>query len=181
MRSPSSREARWKNSFGAWMFSSGKDDINIRGAYLHMMADAALSFGVVLTGIGIMMTGWLWLDPAFSLLIVAVIVWGTWGLLRESTAMTLAAVPSVIDPASVRTYLCSLPGVASIHDLHIWPMSTTETALTAHLVTPGGNPGDGFLVEACHQLNHRFKIGHATLQIETSDDVHCSLKPDHVI
>ena len=169
------------NGFTAWLFSGGRDDINIRGAYLHMMADAALSVGVVLTGIGIMMTGWLWLDPAFSLLIVAVIVWGTWGLLRESTAMSLAAVPSMIDPASVRSYLCSLPGVASIHDLHIWPMSTTETALTAHLVTPGGNPGDAFLVEACHQLNHRFKIGHATLQIETSDDVHCSLKPDHVI
>lgn len=169
------------NGFTAWLFSSGKDDINIRGAYLHMMADAALSFGVVLTGIGIIMTGWLWLDPAFSLLIVAVIVWGTWGLLRESTAMSLAAVPSVIDPASVRAYLCSLPGVSSIHDLHIWPMSTTETALTAHLVTPGGNPGDQFLVDTCHQLNHRFRIGHATLQIETSDDVHCSLKPDHVI
>ncbi|MCX7308403.1 MAG: cation diffusion facilitator family transporter [Afipia sp.] len=169
------------NGFTAWLFSSGKDDINIRGAYLHMVADAALSFGVVLTGIAIMLTGWFWLDPAFSLLIVAVIVWGTWGLLRESTAMSLAAVPSMIDPASVRSYLCSLQGVASIHDLHIWPMSTTETALTAHLVTPGGNPGDAFLVETCHQLNHRFKIGHATLQIEISADVHCSLKPDHVI
>lgn len=169
------------NGFTAWLFSSGKNDINIRGAYLHMMADAALSFGVVLTALGIMVTGWLWLDPAFSIVIVAVIVWGTWGLLRESTAMSLAAVPSVIDPALVRNFLCNLPGVASIHDLHIWPMSTTETALTAHLVTPGGNPGDEFLVEACHQLNHRFKIGHATLQIETSPDVHCSLKPDHVI
>lgn len=169
------------NGITAWLFSGGKDDINIRGAYLHMMADAALSFGVVLTGIGIMMTGRLWLDPAFSLLIVAVIVWGTWGLLRESTAMSLAAVPSVIDPAAVRAYLCGLPAVASIHDLHIWPMSTTETALTAHLVTPGGNPGDAFLIETCHQLNHRFKIGHATLQIETSADVHCSLKPDHVV
>ncbi|MEW6768273.1 MAG: cation diffusion facilitator family transporter [Pseudomonadota bacterium] len=169
------------NGATAWLFAGGRDDINIRGAYLHMVADAALSFGVVLTGIGIMLTGCLWLDPAFSIVIVAVIVWGTWGLLRESTAMSLAAVPSMIDPASVRTYLCSLPGVASIHDLHIWPMSTTETALTAHLVTPGGNPGDAFLVEACHELNHRFRIGHATLQIETSPDVHCSLKPDHVV
>ncbi|MBN8981088.1 MAG: cation transporter [Rhizobiales bacterium] len=169
------------NGATAWLFAGGRDDINIRGAYLHMVADAALSFGVVLTGIGIMLTDLLWLDPAFSLVIVAVIVWGTWGLLRESTAMSLAAVPSMIDPASVRSYLCSLPGVASIHDLHIWPMSTTETALTAHLVTPGGNPGDAFLVEACHELNHRFKIGHATLQIETSPDVHCSLKPDHVV
>jgi cobalt-zinc-cadmium efflux system protein len=170
------------NGFTAWLFASGrKSDLNIRGAYLHMVADAALSFGVVVAATVIMMTGWLWLDPAVSLVIVAVIIWGTWDLLRESTAMSLAAVPSRIDPAAVRNFLGTLPGVASIHDLHIWPMSTTETALTAHLVTPGGNPGDSFLIEACHELNHRFKIGHATLQIETSADVHCTLKPDHVI
>ena len=170
------------NGITAWLFASGrKSDLNIRGAYLHMVADAALSFGVVLAAIIILNTGWLWLDPAVSLVIVAVIIWGTWGLLRESTAMSLAAVPSRIDPAAVRTFLGTLPGVASIHDLHIWPMSTTETALTAHLVTPAGNPGDAFLVETCRQLNDRFKIGHATLQIETSADVHCTLKPDHVI
>lgn len=170
------------NGGTAWLFASGReDDINIQGAYLHMMADAAVSLGVVAAAIVIMMTGWLWLDPAVSLVIVAVIVWGTWGLLRESTAMSLAAVPSRIDPGTVRTFLSTLPGVASIHDLHIWPMSTTETALTAHLVTPGGNPGDAFLVETCHQLSERFKIGHATLQIETSADLHCMLKPDHTI
>ncbi|HEY0234311.1 MAG TPA: cation diffusion facilitator family transporter [Afipia sp.] len=170
------------NGFTAWLFASGrKTDINIQGAYLHMMADAAVSLGVVVAAAVILMTGWLWIDPTMSLVIVAVIVWGTWGLLRESTAMSLAAVPSKIDPAAVRTFLSTLPGVASVHDLHIWPMSTTETALTAHLVTPAGNPGDAFLVETCHQLNNRFKIGHATLQIETSADVHCTLKPDHVI
>jgi cobalt-zinc-cadmium efflux system protein len=170
------------NGVTAWLFASGrKSDINIRGAYLHMAADAAVSAGVVLAGIVIIMTGWLWIDPATSLLIVVVIVWGTWGLLRESTAMSLSAVPSAIDPAAVRTYLAGLPGVASIHDLHIWPMSTTETALTAHLVTPAGNPGDAFLIETCHQLSHRFGIGHATLQIELATTAGCALEPDHVV
>jgi cobalt-zinc-cadmium efflux system protein len=170
------------NGVTAWLFASGRNtDINIRGAYLHMAADAAVSAGVVIAGGLIMLTGWLWVDPLTSLLIVAVIIWGSWGLLRESTAMSLAAVPSRIDPTSVRIYLSSLPGVASIHDLHIWPMSTTETALTAHLVTPGGNPGDTFLAETCHELNHRFGIGHATLQIEVSADLRCTLEPDHVV
>lgn len=170
------------NGGTAWLFASGrKDDINIHGAYLHMMADAAVSLGVVVAAAVIMMTDWLWIDPAVSLVIVAVIVWSTWGLLRESTAMSLAAVPSRIDPSAVRAFLTNLPNVASIHDLHIWPMSTTETALTAHLVIPAGNPGDTFLVETSHQLNERFKIGHATLQIETSADLHCTLKPDHAI
>lgn len=170
------------NGVTAWLFASGrKTDINIQGAYLHMMADAAVSLGVVVAAAIIMVTGWLWLDPVMSLVIVVVIVWGTWGLLRESTAMSLAAVPSNIDPGAVKTFLSTLPGVASIHDLHIWPMSTTETALTVHMVTPGGNPGDAFLVDTSHQLNERFKIGHATLQIETSADLHCTQKPDHVI
>ena len=170
------------NGVTAWLFASGRDsDINIRGAYLHMAADAAVSAGVVAAGLVIMATGWFWLDPLVSLLIVVVIVWGTWGLLRESTAMSLAAVPSRIDPGAVRAYLTALPGVASIHDLHIWPMSTTETALTAHLVTPAGHPGDGFLTDACRQLGDRFGIGHATLQIELSTTVHCTLAPDHVV
>jgi cobalt-zinc-cadmium efflux system protein len=170
------------NGITAWLFASGrKTDLNIRGAYLHMMADAAVSLGVVLAAATIMATGWLWLDPAMSLVIVAVIVAGTWGLLRESTAMTLAAVPSGIDPAVVRAFLAGQPGVASIHDLHIWPMGTTETALTAHLVMPAGSPGDAFLTETCRELQHRFGIGHATLQIETSADVACALAPDHVV
>jgi len=166
----------------AWLFASGRNtDLNIRGAYLHMMADAAVSFGVVLAATAIMATGWLWLDPAMSLVIVAVIVAGTWSLLRESAAMTLAAVPSGIDPAAVRDFLAEHPNVASIHDLHIWSMSTTETALTAHLVMPAGNPGDAFLIETCRELQRRFGIGHATLQVETSADVDCALAPDHVV
>ncbi len=170
------------NGATAWLFASGrKEDLNIRGAYLHMIADAAISLGVVLAGIVIMLTGWLWVDPLISLGIVGVIVWGTWGLLRESTAMSLAAVPKSIDPAAVRGFLATLPGVASIHDLHIWPMSTTETALTAHLVTPDGHPGDPFLTATCSELDRRFGIGHATLQIETSALTRCALEPDHVV
>ncbi len=167
------------NGITAWLFASGRDgDLNIRGAYLHMAADAAVSAGVVVAGIVILMTGWLWIDPAISLVIVVVIVWGTWGLLRESTAMSLAAVPTRIDPAAVRSYLAALPGIVSIHDLHIWPMSTTETALTAHLVIPGGHPGDAFLIETSHQLDHRFGIGHATLQVETAPATACQLACD---
>jgi cobalt-zinc-cadmium efflux system protein len=170
------------NGATALLFASGrKDDLNIRGAYLHMIADAAISLGVVLAGLVIMFTGWLWVDPLISLGIVGVIVWGTWGLLRESTAMSLAAVPKSIDPVAVRGFLAGLPGVASIHDLHIWPMSTTETALTAHLVTPDGHPGDAFLLSTCGELDHRFGIGHATLQIETSALRRCALEPHHVV
>jgi cobalt-zinc-cadmium efflux system protein len=170
------------NGLTAWLFASGaKGDINIRGAFLHMAADAAISAGVVLAGLLILLTGWLWLDPLVSLLIVAVIVWGTWGLLRDSLAMSLGAVPRGIESKAVRDHLEGLPGVASLHDLHIWAMSTTETALTAHLVMPGGHPGDAFLIDACHQLAERFGIGHATLQIETSHEVACALAPDHVV
>jgi cobalt-zinc-cadmium efflux system protein len=170
------------NGVTAWLFASGRDgDLNIRGAYLHMAADAAVSAGVVAAGLLIMLTGWLWIDPLTSLLIVAVIVWGTWGLLFESTAMSMGAVPSAIDPTAVRGYLVALPGVASIHDLHIWPMSTTETALTAHLVMPAGNPGDAFLIETCRQLSDRFEIGHTTLQIENATTARCALEPDHVV
>jgi cobalt-zinc-cadmium efflux system protein len=170
------------NGVTAFLFASGrKTDLNIRGAYLHMIADAAVSLGVVAAAAAMMMTGWLWLDPATSVVIVAAIVWSTWGLLRESAAMSLAAVPAGIDPAAVRGFLAGNPGVASIHDLHIWPMSTTETALTAHLVMPAGNPGDAFLTEICRELQCRFGIGHATLQIETSADTACALAPDHVL
>jgi len=170
------------NGATAWLFAAGRDsDLNIRGAYLHMAADAAISAGVVVAAGAIMLTGWLWLDPLTSLVIVGIIVVGTWGLLRESTAMTLAAVPSGIDPAAVRAFLSARPGVASIHDLHIWPMSTTETALTAHLVTPAGHPGDDFLAETCRELARRFGIGHATLQIELTSSLDCTLAPDHVV
>ncbi|MBN9603924.1 MAG: cation transporter [Afipia felis] len=170
------------NGATAWLFASGqKGDINIRGAYLHMIADAAISAGVVVAGLLILLTGWLWVDPLTSLIVVGVIVWGTWGLLRESTAMSLAAVPTSIDPVAVRALLASRPGVSSIHDLHIWPMSTTETALTAHLVTPAGHPGDDFLIETCRLLHERFQIGHSTIQIEISEQSNCTLAPEHVI
>jgi cobalt-zinc-cadmium efflux system protein len=131
------------NGITAWLFASGsKGDLNIRGAYLHMAADAAVSMGVVVAGLVILITGWTWLDAATSLAISAVIVWGTWGLLRDSAAMSMSAVPPGIDPAAVRGHLEKCAGVTQVHDLHIWPMSTTEVALTCHLVIPAGQPGD---------------------------------------
>jgi cobalt-zinc-cadmium efflux system protein len=170
------------NGITAWLFASGgKGDINIRGAYLHMLADAAVSAGVVAAGLLILLTGWTWLDAVTSLAISAVIVWGTWGLLRESLAMSMGAVPSTIDPAAVRDYLLRCPGVAQAHDLHIWPMSTTEVALTCHLVMPAGSPGDAYLMEVAHRLKRDFGIEHATIQVETSYASPCSLAPDHVV
>lgn len=170
------------NGITAWLFASGrKDDINIRGAYLHMAADAAVSAGVVVAGFAIMATGWLWLDPVTSLVIVAVIVWGTWGLLHESMAMSLSAVPAAIDPSAVRDYLGQRPGVVQVHDLHIWPMSTTEIALTCHLVMPSGQPGDAFLFEICQQLRDNFGIHHTTIQIETDTSLTCALAPEHIV
>jgi len=162
------------NTATALMFVGGrKHDINIRGAFLHMAADALVSLGVVIAGVLILLTGRQWIDPATSLLIVLVIGWGTWGLLRDSVKMGLLAVPDSIDERAVRSCLAELPGVAAVHDLHIWPMSTTETALTAHLVMPGGHPGDGFLHDVAHELEERFEIGHATVQVETGGVEHC--------
>jgi cobalt-zinc-cadmium efflux system protein len=170
------------NGITAWLFASGaKGDINIRGAFLHMAADAAVSAGVVLAGLVILYTGWTWLDPVTSLGIVAVIVWSTWGLLRDSLRLSLAGVPMGIDIDAVRGRLEAMPGVARLHDLHVWPMSTTETALTAHLVIPAGHPGDGFLMEAAQGMKDDFGIGHVTLQIETDEATACSLVPDHVV
>ncbi|MHB8886322.1 MAG: cation diffusion facilitator family transporter [Methylovirgula sp.] len=170
------------NGVTAWLFASGrKGDINIRGAFLHMVADAAVSAGVVIAGMVILFTGWLWLDPLVSLTIVAIIVWGTWGLLQEAVIMSLDAVPVGIERAAVQTYLAGLPGVSEVHDLHIWPMSTTETALTAHLVLPGGYPGDPFLMQTADELAAQFSINHTTLQVETSKDTVCRLAPDHVV
>ena len=169
------------NGATAWMFARGrKSDLNVRGAYLHMVADAAVSLGVVLAGLAILLTGWTWLDPLVSLAIAGVIVWGTWGLLRDSVNMALHAVPAGIDPRAVRLHLEQVPGVASIHDLHIWPMSTTETALTCHLVMPQGSPGDAFLAAVARSLHDRFGISHATLQVEKGESA-CALEPDHVV
>jgi cobalt-zinc-cadmium efflux system protein len=170
------------NGLTAWMFASGrKGDINIRGAFLHMAADAAVSAGVVVAGALILLTGWQWVDPAVSLVICAIIVWSTWGLLKDSVRMSLAAVPGNIEAASVSAYLRQLPGVVQLHDLHIWPVSTTETALTCHLVIPGGHPGDQFLIDTAHVLAHRFAIGHTTIQIETSETTACAQAPDEVV
>ena len=144
----------------------GKDDINIRGAYLHMAGDAMVSAGVVVSGLVIWWTGASWIDPVVSIVIAVLIFLQTWGLLRESTEMALAAVPRSIDLDQVWIELRTLPGVSRVHHLHIWPMSTTETVLTAHLVIPGGHPGDGFLDQARAMLKDRFGIGHATLQVE---------------
>ena len=170
------------NGLTAWLFASGrKGDINIRGAFVHMVADAAVSAGVVAAGAVILFTGWLWLDPLTSLVVVGLIVWGTWSLLRESFAMSVSAVPAAIDPQAVRRYLESCTGVAAVHDLHIWPMSTTDNALTAHLICPGGHPGDEFLMRCATELRRRFGIGHTTLQIELSEEAACHLAPDHVV
>lgn len=158
------------NAVTAWFFFSGrKTDINIRGAYLHMAADAAVSAGVVVAGFAIGRTGALWIDPAVSLAVAAIILVGTWGLLKESVRLVLDAVPAGINRKAVQAYLAGLPGVTAVHDVHIWAMSTTEIALTAHLVRPGCGLDDAFLRRAQHDLEHDFRIGHATLQIESGD------------
>jgi len=171
------------NGVTAWFFMADrKSDLNVRGAYLHMAADAGVSAGVALAGAGMLLTGWLWLDPAVSLVIVATIFVGTWGLLRDSVKLALHAAPESVDPGEVRSYLCALKGVAEVHDLHIWGMSTTETALTAHLVMPSGHPGDDFIAHVVHDIEHRFRIGHVTLQIEMGTSANpCALAPDHVV
>lgn len=171
------------NTATALAFAKGKrHDLNVRGAYLHMAADAAVSLGVVLAGLLIMATGWLWVDPVVTCAIVVVIVLGTWGLLRDSVTLALSAVPARIDPAAVRSWLEELPGVTEVHDLHIWAMSTSEVALTAHLVMPEAQVSDQFYEQVAHELEHRFGIHHATLQLERGDMRNpCRLSPEHVV
>ena len=170
------------NGITAGLFASGrKGDLNTRGAFLHMLSDAVVAAGVVVAGGAILVTGWLWLDPLVSLLISAVIVWGTWSLLRESLNMALAAAPSWIEPAEVRAHLLGQDGVTGLHDLHFWAMSTTETALTCHLRMPRGHPGDDALNAICEGLNTRFRIGHATLQVETDLESACRLETAHAV
>jgi cobalt-zinc-cadmium efflux system protein len=168
------------NGLSAWMFVRGShDDINVRGAYLHMAADAAVSLGVVVAGAIMLFTGWYWLDPAVSLLIVAVVVTGTWGLLRDSVHLALSAVPANVELSEVESYLRKCQGVADIHDLHIWGMSTTETALTVHLVMPEGYPGDVFMDDITRTLKERFSVQHSTLQVELGTTDHaCTLHPE---
>ncbi|MBW7968892.1 cation diffusion facilitator family transporter [Bradyrhizobium sp. BR 10289] len=169
------------NGFTALLFASGrKDDINIEGAYLHMAADAAVSLGVVISAALIIWTGWLWLDPVTSLVICLTILWSTTSLLRSSIDMSMAAAPKGTDLAAIKLLLLERPGVSGIHDLHVWPISTTEMALTCHLVMPAGS-GDAFLMETAQMLKTSFRIGHTTLQIETHPDNGCALAPDDVV
>lgn len=165
------------NAVSAALFFRGrKHDLNIRGAYLHMMADAAVSLGVAIAGIAILYTGWYWLDPAISLVIVLVMIASTWGLLRESVELSLNAVPHAVNAAAVEKYLRSLEGVADVHDLHIWGLSTTESALTVHLAMPGGHPGDAFMDHVVSELKHHYRVHHSTLQIEYGTSDHrCAL------
>jgi cobalt-zinc-cadmium efflux system protein len=168
------------NGGTALLFMRGRHgDLTIRGAYLHMAADAGVSAGVVVAAMLIMLTGWLWIDPAISLCIAAVVLASGWGLARDSVNLALDGVPRGIDLANVKDYLVRLEGVTEVHDLHVWAMSTNETALTAHLVRPGGYD-DSFLHHVCEELSRRFNIHHATLQIEAGSDV-CKLAPAEVV
>jgi cobalt-zinc-cadmium efflux system protein len=161
------------NALTAMLFLKGQDDLNIRGAYLHMVADALVSLGVVIAGLAILATGFAWIDPVVSLVILGVIAWGTWGLARDSVAMGLLAAPERIDLAEVKQHLAGLDGVTAVHDLHVWPMSTTEVALTAHLVMPGRPASSSFLREVADSLEARFGVGHATLQVESGEEPCC--------
>ncbi|WP_441236538.1 cation diffusion facilitator family transporter [Bradyrhizobium sp. 930_D9_N1_4] len=169
------------NGFTAMLFAGGrKDDINIEGAYLHMAADAAVSLGVVVSAALIIWTDWLWLDPVTSLVICLTILWSTTSLLRGSIDMSMAAAPKGTDLAAIKAFLLARPGVSGIHDLHVWPISTTETALTCHLMMPAGT-ADAFLMETAQLLKTTYRIGHTTLQVETHPDNGCALAPDDVV
>lgn len=170
------------NGITAWLLASGsRGDINVRGAFLHMVYDALVSLGVVVAGGVMLLSGWTWLDPIVSLAIAAVILAGTWGLLRDSVAMSLDAVPAGLKLDEVSTFLRGQPGVTAIHDLHIWSMSTTETVLTCHCLMPAGHPGDEFLAQVARELQEHFKIDHATIQIEIHEHIACALESDHVV
>ena len=171
------------NGATALLFMRGREsDLNLRSAFLHMAADAVVTAGVVVAGVAIALTGRLWLDPSVSLVISAVIVYGTWDLVKQALSLALDAVPPGVDAAAVRAHLLGLRGVAALHDLHIWGMSTTETALTCHLVMPDGHPGDEALSHIAHELEHRFGVHHTTLQIELGDSGEiCALTPEHVV
>lgn len=170
------------NGVSAYLLAPGKEgDLNVRAAVAHLAADAAVAAGVLVGAFVIKLTGWAWVDPLLSLIINATIIVGTWSLLRESVVLSLAGVPRLVRQDEVRGFLSGLPGVTAFHDLHIWPVSTSEAAMTVHLIMPEGHPGDDFLVETCRTLREVHRIGHATLQIETSTDTNCALAPDHVV
>lgn len=166
------------NAFTAWLFMRGsKTDLNVRGAYLHMVADAAVSLGVVVSALVMAVTGWLWLDPLTSLLIAAVIAVGSWRLLVDSLRLSLDAVPAHINADAVARHLAADSQVKELHDLHIWALSTEAVALTAHVVCPDGHPGDAWLARICEELHEKFAIDHATIQVEVGPDVHGDRAP----
>jgi cobalt-zinc-cadmium efflux system protein len=159
-----------------FFFRDRAHDLNVRGAYLHMAADALVSLGVAISGYVILRSGWNWLDPLASITILVVILVGTWRLLRDSALLSLHAVPAHLDSAPIAKFLEEQAGVTGVHDLHVWALSTTDVALTAHLVMPGGHPGDVWLQELAHALTHAYDIGHATFQVETGMQEHaCTL------
>jgi cobalt-zinc-cadmium efflux system protein len=170
------------NTATALMFMKGQhDDLNIKGAFLHMAADAAVSLAVVIGAGIIALTSMAWIDPALSLLIAAVIVIGTWSLLRDSVDLALDAAPRGVDVEAVRKWLLAQPGVTEVHDLHVWAMSTTETAMTVHLTRPDNRDGDEFLHATCEGLERKFRIGHSTLQVEIGGADACRLAHIHAI
>jgi cobalt-zinc-cadmium efflux system protein len=161
------------NGGTALLFMRGAhDDLNIKGAFLHLMGDALISIGVVIAAVLIMFTGWMWIDPVMGLIIVAIILWGTWGLLRDSVRLILDAVPHNIDQQGVYEYLRKIPGVEAVHDLHIWGLSTKEVALTAHLIMPEKKLSDADFKEINHRLKVEYRIDHVTLQVETGNSEH---------
>lgn len=164
------------NTATALLFMAGRNrDLNVRGAFLHMVADAGVSAAVVVAGLVIQLTGWAWVDPATSLLVVAVIAVGTWGLLHESADLALDAVPAGIDPAALEVYLAGLPGIVAVHDLHVWGLSTTHAALTVHLVKPDGRLDDALLARIAEELHERFGIEHVAIQLEQGAAHGCAL------
>ncbi|SDG22518.1 MULTISPECIES: cation diffusion facilitator family transporter [unclassified Duganella] len=166
------------NGFSAWLFMAGsKDDINIRGAYLHLAADAAISLGVLVAGVIVGYTSWNWIDPAVSMVIVVIIVLSTWALMKQSLRLVMAAVPDNVDRANIETWLRQQPGVSALHDLHIWAMSTTENALTVQLVMPAGYPGDAAIDAISKALREDYAIQHSTLQVRLGgNEVECCLQ-----
>jgi cobalt-zinc-cadmium efflux system protein len=169
------------NGFSAWLFMRGqKEDLNVRGAFLHMASDALISAAVAVSGLVILVTHWGWLDPLMSLVVVAVIVYGTWGLLRDSVRLALDAVPPGVDLQRIREFLAGQPGVTDVHDLHVWALSTTGNALSAHLVIPTGHPGDAAVDAIVLTLREEFSMQHATLQVDLgTSQHHCSLQHPH--
>lgn len=168
------------NAASALAFARNQHDLNVRAAFLHLASDAAISIAVVIGALIALRTGWLWIDPALSLAVAALVLVSTWSLFRQSLNLVLDAVPEGIDIDAVRAFLAGLPRVREVHDLHVWPLSTTETALTAHLVMPGNACEPTFLADVCRALHERFDIDHATLQVDPEEAAdECALAPDH--